>query len=435
MVIEFKKVSIFEHYSVIAIEKNLFKKKYKKKFFQSNIKEIKIERDLPYGVFSYTEKIINEWINDWKSHSDENNEENVNEFKRKIVSKGKIELFSNNLGGSFKGIGLSDWDSAAIRGNFGIFNTYPIYYFEIKILEHGRSGFIGIGLAFENCDSDALPGWQRHSFGYHADDGKFFNCTEYGEVYGPRFSKGDIIGLCWNHIDRTIFFTKNGIKLPIAIQNYYWYELPIMYPIIGLRTEGEIVMGNFGGASFQFDLDLYFDKFKKFFLFKEAAIGEIKSMKKFERKIKHFNRYISRKFDFLKIEITNTLMSEIIVKKQMRKISSFCSFKSKKNNNQVEEMESINKKIYPKIFIIILKKITICLNFFFFSKYWTNPRVKNNYIKKFKDHILNFSIKKSQIIIYDRKFANQFQPILYTFSSDIWNLFSNLIYTYNNLKN
>ena len=61
-----------------------------------------------------------------------------------------------------------------------------------------------------------LPGWEKNSYGYHADDGCVFSSTGTGQKYGPTFSTGDIVGCGFNLVDHSIFFTKNGITLGTA---------------------------------------------------------------------------------------------------------------------------------------------------------------------------------------------------------------------------
>lgn len=58
-----------------------------------------------------------------------------------------------------------------------------------------------------------LPGWEKNSFGYHGDDGCAFQSSGTGSAYGPTFSTGDVIGCCWNMMDNTVFYTKNGVNL------------------------------------------------------------------------------------------------------------------------------------------------------------------------------------------------------------------------------
>ena len=39
-----------------------------------------------------------------------------------------------------------------------------------------------------------LPGWDKHSYGYHGDDGHSFCSSGQGQAYGPTFTTGDVIG-------------------------------------------------------------------------------------------------------------------------------------------------------------------------------------------------------------------------------------------------
>ena len=56
-------------------------------------------------------------------------------------------------------------------------------------------------------------GWDKHSYGYHGDDGNSFCSSGTGEPYGPTFSTNDVIGCCVNLIENTCFYTKNGVNL------------------------------------------------------------------------------------------------------------------------------------------------------------------------------------------------------------------------------
>lgn len=57
------------------------------------------------------------------------------------------------------------------------------------------------------------PGWDKHSYGYHGDDGHSFCSSGTGQPYGPTFTTGDVIGCCVNLINNTCFYTKNGHSL------------------------------------------------------------------------------------------------------------------------------------------------------------------------------------------------------------------------------
>ena len=78
--------------------------------------------------------------------------------------------------------------------------------------------YIGVGLSDKNAPLSRLPGWDKCSYGYHADDGKAFcGASNAGEDYGPMFTTGDVIGCGLNFLDRTIFYTKNGINLGVCV--------------------------------------------------------------------------------------------------------------------------------------------------------------------------------------------------------------------------
>lgn len=59
----------------------------------------------------------------------------------------------------------------------------------------------------------SFAGWDKHSYGYHGDDGHSFCSSGTGQPYGPTFTTGDVIGCCVNLINNTCFYTKNGHSL------------------------------------------------------------------------------------------------------------------------------------------------------------------------------------------------------------------------------
>jgi len=68
------------------------------------------------------------------------------------------------------------------------------HYFEIEIMDPGKDCYIAIGLARKDYPKNRHPGWNKGSIAYHADDGKVFMGSGVGEQFGPKCSKGDIMG-------------------------------------------------------------------------------------------------------------------------------------------------------------------------------------------------------------------------------------------------
>lgn len=164
-----------------------------------------------------------------------------------------IGLSQNNLRVHYKGSGKNNKDTASVRANYSVPTSCGVYYYEVKIVSKGRDGYIGIGMSAGGVNLNKLPGWEKSSYGYHADDGCVFSSSGTGQQFGPVFTTGDIVGCGFNLVERSIFFTKNGIKLGNAVS-----DVPanlVLYPSVGLQTPGEIVEANFGDSPFNFDLE------------------------------------------------------------------------------------------------------------------------------------------------------------------------------------
>ncbi|XP_062926019.1 ran-binding protein 9 [Mobula hypostoma] len=164
-----------------------------------------------------------------------------------------IGLSQNNLRVHYKGHGKTPKDAASVRATFPIPAACGIYYFEAKIVSKGRDGYMGIGLSAQGVNMNRLPGWDKHSYGYHGDDGHSFCSSGTGQPYGPTFTTGDVIGCCVNMINNTCFYTKNGHSLGIAFTDLP----PNLYPTVGLQTPGEVIDANFGQHPFVFDIEDY----------------------------------------------------------------------------------------------------------------------------------------------------------------------------------
>uniref|UniRef100_A0A8C7WWV5 RAN binding protein 9 n=1 Tax=Oryzias sinensis TaxID=183150 RepID=A0A8C7WWV5_9TELE len=115
---------------------------------------------------------------------------------------------------------------------------------------------MGIGLSAQGVNMNRLPGWDKHSYGYHGDDGHSFCSSGTGQPYGPTFTTGDVIGCCVNLINNTCFYTKNGHSLGKNLSVFVSLQ-PNLYPTVGLQTPGEVVDANFGQHPFVFDIEDY----------------------------------------------------------------------------------------------------------------------------------------------------------------------------------
>ncbi|XP_073992141.1 ran-binding protein 9-like [Rhodnius prolixus] len=162
-----------------------------------------------------------------------------------------IGLSNGNLRVHYKGYGKTHKDAASVRATHPIPASCGLYYFEVKIVSKGRDGYMGIGLSAQGVNMNRLPGWDKHSYGYHGDDGHSFCSSGTGQPYGPTFTTGDVIGCAVNLIDSTCFYTKNGHNLGVVFS-----DLPHnLYPTVGLQTPGEVVDANFGQSPFVFDIE------------------------------------------------------------------------------------------------------------------------------------------------------------------------------------
>ena len=68
------------------------------------------------------------------------------------------------------------------------------HYFELKILDSGKEGWIAIGLGKSTYPLTRHPGWNAGSIGYHADNGQLYREKGEGDPFGPACTAGDIMG-------------------------------------------------------------------------------------------------------------------------------------------------------------------------------------------------------------------------------------------------
>ena len=184
-----------------------------------------------------------------------------------------LDISDGNLRISYQGIviiskesgpGKSDMDAASVRANQPISAQTGLFYYEVEIISKGRDGYVGIGFCGPHVSLGRLPGWDDMSWGYHGDDGNSFACSGTGHPYGPTFTTGDVIGCILNFSNMSAAYTKNGLYLGIAFKDLLKdvkdkkQSVSNLYPLVGLRTPGEIVQVNFGQKPFKFDIENYF---------------------------------------------------------------------------------------------------------------------------------------------------------------------------------
>lgn len=145
-------------------------------------------------------------------------------------------------------------EAAAARTNNSVPPICGVYYYEVEVLDRGNKGHIGVGFATKQHKTTKMPGWESHSWGYHADDGRLFS-SDGEQPFGPRFSTSDVVGCGVNFASGRIFFTKNGVFLGTASPPIT--PLTELYPCIGLRSSRERVLTNFGQHPFRFDIEAY----------------------------------------------------------------------------------------------------------------------------------------------------------------------------------
>jgi len=132
-----------------------------------------------------------------------------------------------------------------------------VFYYEVTVLSLGKDGIIGVGIAKNDYPLHRMPGWDATSFGYHGDDGKFFNGTGDGAyVLGAKFEAKDVIGCGFHQGTKELFFTRNGTLMKVKSD----YKVPTttgFYATVGLWTKtmesAKSVSLNLGDRPFLFN--------------------------------------------------------------------------------------------------------------------------------------------------------------------------------------
>jgi Ran-binding protein 9/10 len=170
----------------------------------------------------------------------------------------RIEVESDGKMIKYVGPGRNDSDAAAIRSNIPVPPQVGIYYFEVKVVNRGRDGFIAVGYAIKSASLGRLTGWEPGTIGYHADDGNLYRGAGTGTSFGPSYTTNDIVGCGINFVEKSFFFTKNGVLIGEIGNLKDKFHLPF-FPSVGCRTVGEVLSINFEGQ-FQFNIESFIKK-------------------------------------------------------------------------------------------------------------------------------------------------------------------------------
>ena len=102
-------------------------------------------------------------------------------------------------------------------------------------------------------------GWDRHSIGFHGDDGVLYHRSGMGvRRLGPRFGAGDTVGCGVDLQLGLVFFTLNDMYLGLAFR-IGPAALPFqLYPTVGIDSHQQLSL-NFGMQPFRFDVDRLHD--------------------------------------------------------------------------------------------------------------------------------------------------------------------------------
>lgn len=86
----------------------------------------------------------------------------------------------------------TDADASAVRANRTIPLGCGVHYYEAEVLDQGEEGFMSVGWMQKDLDLGRLVGWDRGSWGWHADDGRSFEGQGRGEEFTEKWGSESI---------------------------------------------------------------------------------------------------------------------------------------------------------------------------------------------------------------------------------------------------
>ncbi|KAG2495159.1 hypothetical protein HYH03_006767 [Edaphochlamys debaryana] len=155
---------------------------------------------------------------------------------------------------------LAQWDPNTAGPRVTNANTplppdRQLVYVEVTVAEvpHGSPFTLSIGLGRDIGRTDFLPGFYQETYGYLSSTGaRYQGSRSNTKQYGPKYGKGDVIGLVYNRAFRTLSYTRNGQHLGVAARNVPTDGQSLF---IGFGHKGITVDVNFGASPFAFNPD------------------------------------------------------------------------------------------------------------------------------------------------------------------------------------
>ena len=61
-----------------------------------------------------------------------------------------------------------------------VYQGAKLFLFKVMILESGETRWLGVGVVFDNYDTELMPGWRKGTVGFHTDDSNIFDSIGQG---------------------------------------------------------------------------------------------------------------------------------------------------------------------------------------------------------------------------------------------------------------
>ena len=182
---------------------------------------------------------LSAWINFLVIHCYLNSEGTKGKFISDSVTKSQMEVTGTELPI------MSSLDGPKSHGGVRIGEALSseLNYFEVKIMHTVRTGEIAIGAGRKDYPLHRMPGWNRGSIGYHADDGGLFHESGFPLLHGPTCTVGDRMGC---GVDFTpcedghvhVWFTKND-QMVIRPRKVKLPDDSNLYPLMCMKYSGQ----------------------------------------------------------------------------------------------------------------------------------------------------------------------------------------------------